>query len=303
MSSAMQIKISFLFTVIYLITVFPVVSQSVQCDSVQLNISGYTYGNIQWQESVDGIDWSDISGADAANVYISANQNKFYRALVSSGTCSPYISDTLHYQKPTALTQAETDSIFSADQNTQFRVMQIYQHPDSTILRTVSQDIPFCDTLAIRHMMSRMLKTVILEQGVGIAAPQIGINRCAVCVLRYDKPPYNNPPFEFYLNPKILAYSDTVALRADGCLSVPTGAGYPQVIDSTYRALWVVVEYNLIDGTYKREKISHQYTAHIFQHEIDHLNGIMYFDRAGSKKLRIHISESSTKLKVKTLQK
>lgn len=290
---------------IFFFLFFTSIAQTLQCDSAQLNISGYTEGTIQWQESSDGISWTDISGAVAGTVLISANQNKFYRALVISGTCSPYISDTLYYQKPVPLTQAETDSIYSADQNTMFRVMQIYQQPDSIILRTESLEIPFCDTLVIRHLMYRMLKTVKnpAHLGVGIAAPQIGINRRAVYVQRYDKLPANNPPFEFYLNPRILAYSDTVALRADGCLSVPTGTGYPQVIDSTYRAFWVLVEYNMIDGTYKQEKITHQFTAHIFQHEIDHLDGIIYFDRAGSKKMRIYLSEVNAKFKIKFLLK
>jgi len=123
-----------------------------------------------------------------------------------------------------------------------------------------------------------MLKTVKnpAHPGVGIAAPQVGINRNATWIQRYDKGTFTSHPFEFYINPKITAYSDTVKLKSDGCLSVPNP---PTGQDFSYRAIWINVEYDLPDGTHKKERINHEYTAHIFQHEIDHLNAIMYLDR------------------------
>ncbi len=264
-------------------------SQSAACDSVMIGISGYNSGNVQWQDSPDGISWTNIAGAVSENIY--AAQEKYYRVLVTEGTCSPYISDTLHYQKPQPFSQNELDSIYFKDANTAFRILQIYTQPDSIILRTPSIEMSLCDTASLRYLMNRMMKTV-KGVGVGVAAPQVGFNRRAACVQRYDKLPANNPPFEFYINPRITAYSDTVVLSSDGCLSVPTGGIYPHVVSATYRAIWVVVEYYLLDGTYKQEKITDQYTAHIFQHELDHLDGIMYFDRAGQKNMKHKIIQS-----------
>ena len=76
-----------------------------------------------------------------------------------------------------------------------------------------------------------------------------------------------------------MEYSDSVVRRSDGCLSVPDGSEYPTIGGFSYRATWVIVTYYDVDGIFHEEKINHQYTAHIFQHEIDHLNAVMFFDR------------------------
>jgi peptide deformylase len=260
--------------------------QTLLCDSTVLKLTGYQDGLIQWQESTDGITFTDIPGATAAQTTVFTNTNKFFRAFVTSGTCAPYFSDTISDFKPLPFTQAETDTIFNDTASTLMRVLNIYLQPDSMILRTLSTDVSLCDTVTLYQLRSRMLKTVQnpLHPGVGIAAPQVGINRRAVYVKRYDK---YGAPFEFYVNIRIKAMSDTVKLRSDGCLSVPTGSPWPTQITQTYRAIWVVVEYNLIDGTHVTERINHEYTAHIFQHEIDHLDTIMYFDHPGAKQLKI----------------
>ena len=169
-----------------------------------------------------------------------------------------------------------------ADSSTAMRVLNIFIHPDSVILRTSSKDVIVGDTL-IDWLTDRMYTTVKHANGVGIAAPQVGINRKIIWVQRYDKGSITNRPFEVYLNPKITAYSDTVVRRADGCLSVPQTSGYPNVIDSSYRAIWVDVEYYQPNGAFIHEHIKQWYTAQIFQHEIDHLHGIMFFDNYVSK--------------------
>ncbi|OQA00450.1 MAG: Peptide deformylase [Bacteroidetes bacterium ADurb.Bin408] len=185
-------------------------------------------------------------------------------------------------RQPLAFTQAEIDTIMAGDSSTAMRVMNIFVQPDSVILRTMAKNVHIGDTL-IGYLTDRMYTTVRHAGGVGIAAPQVGINRRIVWVQRYDKGNSMNRSFEVYLNPRIVEYSDTLVRRWDGCLSVPQTSDYPNVIDSSFRALWVRVEYYLPDGTIKNEKIVHWYTAHIFQHEIDHLNGIMFFDQYVNK--------------------
>lgn len=158
----------------------------------------------------------------------------------------------------------------SADQK--MRVLNYFIYEDSLILRKNSGNISDFGGYYIELLIDRMYKTVMdpQNQGVGIAAPQVGINKRVIWVKRYDK---SGAPFECYLNSYITAYSDTVKLRSDGCLSIPG------VSASSWRAIWVDVTYNLPDGSQHSERISHEYTAHIFQHEIDHLNGMVFLDR------------------------
>jgi len=182
------------------------------------------------------------------------------------------------HRNPLAYTQAERDTIMLGDSATAMRIMNIFLHPDSIILRVASRNVIIEDTLN-KLLADRMYTSMRTAGGVGIAAPQIGINRRVIWVQRYDKGTTMNRPYEVYLNPRITAYSDTVVRRSDGCLSVPQTPGFPDLKDSSYRALWVQVAYYLPNGDYVNEKITQWFTAHIFQHEIDHLEGIMFFDR------------------------
>ncbi|MBI5219292.1 MAG: peptide deformylase [Bacteroidia bacterium] len=285
----------YLTVTLLIISFFSVQSQTLKCDSIVLCLTGYDHGTIQWQQSPDSINWTDISGADTVFITVLANNNTYYRVYVSDSTCNAEYSDVIFNIRPAAFTQQEIDTIFNDTSTVAMRVMNIYLQPDSVILRTSSISIPVCDTVTVERLRARMRKTVIQQQGVGIAAPQVGILRRAVYVKRYDKPGY---PFEFYLNPRIISHSDTTFLDPDGCLSVPTGGSYPQWITQTYRWIWVWVEYNQMDGTYKKEKIIHQFTSHIFQHEIDHLYGVLYFDHDGAKKLKIIASGAGTSMAI-----
>jgi peptide deformylase len=186
------------------------------------------------------------------------------------------------------LNQDEIDLITSGPSTQAMDVMSICEQPDSIILRTLSTNVILGEDNLLQ-LTDRMKKTVIANGGVGIAAPQVGINRRIVWIQRWDKGSVVHP-WELYFNPRIVAYSDTVALRSDGCLSVlPACETLYDIAPNSYRAKWVDVEYYLADGTFVHERITQAYTAHIFQHEIDHLEAIMYFDRQT-------IEEKSTKL-------
>ena len=117
----------------------------------------------------------------------------------------------------------------------------------------------------------RMLATVQDPQntGVGIAAPQVGILRRMIAVQRFDKP---GEPFEFYLNPEIVESSAETAPGREGCLSIPGLAG------TVVRAQRIVLRYPDERFAEKTETID-GFTAVIFQHETDHLDGILYTDR------------------------
>lgn len=122
-------------------------------------------------------------------------------------------------------------------------------------------------------LSSRMLETVRKAPGVGIAAPQVGISRRAVWVMRKDK---ENEPFEFYINPHIVEFSPEKASGWEGCLSVPAGFGKVE------RSQWVVVAYDRSKGEGRVTERIEGFTAVIFQHEIDHLDGVLFIDRKES---------------------
>lgn len=166
----------------------------------------------------------------------------------------------------------DIELITSGGPDDMMRIYNYWVYSDSLVLRAYSSNITNFKSPYLDLLMKRMLKTVKNPQnpGVGIAAPQVGINKRVIWVKRYD---ISGSPFRCYLNARIKQYSDTVKLRPDGCLSIPG------VSKSSYRAIWVDIEYDLPDGTHHSERINHEYTAHIFQHEIDHLNGIVFLDR------------------------
>ena len=169
-----------------------------------------------------------------------------------------------------AFTDAEKAIVFNNSRDSALRVLNYFIYADSLILRKQSRNVNFNDTATLFYLTDRMFKSVVAEGGVGIAAPQVGINRDIIWVWRNDKPSH---PWELYFNPVITQSSDTLKQRSDGCLSIPGMSG------QSWRAIWVNVEYDLADGSHHTEHISQAYTAHIFQHEIDHLQGIVWLDR------------------------
>ncbi|MBO4435177.1 MAG: peptide deformylase [Bacteroidales bacterium] len=157
-------------------------------------------------------------------------------------------------------------------------VMQVMVMPqDSAVLRARSVDLSGRELRSseLKTLAAKMLTTVQdpSQDGVGIAAPQVGINKRVICVMRYDKP---GEPFEVYYNIYIDTLCGAVGIGPEGCLSVPGWYGLVP------RHECAVVRY--IDPASLAERIDtvHGYTAIIFQHEIDHLEGILYTDRADS---------------------
>ncbi|MBZ0198334.1 MAG: peptide deformylase [Ignavibacteriaceae bacterium] len=168
---------------------------------------------------------------------------------------------------------AQAELIMSADSAKIMRVLSVYNKKDSLLLRTKSEDaIPDSNNAVLQRLIKRMYTTVndSLTLGVGIAAPQVGILKNIIWVQRYDKPGY---PFEVYFNPKITKYTKKKLKWIEGCLSVPGKRD-----TTTTRSYAILLEYLRPDNTHQIEMIE-GFTAIIFQHEIDHLNGILYLDR------------------------
>ena len=121
----------------------------------------------------------------------------------------------------------------------------------------------------------KMLATVQSPQqgGVGIAAPQVGLNRRIVALQRFDK---EGEPFEVYPNLYVLEHVGDTVRSQEGCLSIPGRRGIVP------RSEGVIVRWTDPQTLQSVTDTVHGFTAIIFQHETDHLDGILYTDRAES---------------------
>lgn len=171
---------------------------------------------------------------------------------------------------PNPLTEAERNLILSGDTAQLLRVIQDTVPDEGRILKALSDDIDPQDGL-VPLLAKRMYQAVrdSTHPGVGIAAPQVGINRNLIWVQRFDKA---GEPFELYLNPKITWRSKLLRKGLEGCLSIPDTMG--QVL----RNYAIRLTYQDIDGA-EHEEMVEGFTAVIFQHETDHLYGILFTDR------------------------
>lgn len=162
--------------------------------------------------------------------------------------------------------------IMKESNDTPMRVFKITNYTDSILLRTPSTKVDVNpDDEILTRFIDRLYATVrdSMSLGVGIAAPQVGVLKDIIWVQRFDK---ENFPFEVYLNPEIISYSSDKQPCLEGCLSIPERQ------DTTYtRAESITIRYNQFNKINIQETVS-GFTAVIFQHEIDHLNGILYLD-------------------------
>jgi peptide deformylase len=169
-------------------------------------------------------------------------------------------------------TALQRTMIMEAEASKPMRVFKITSKTDSLLLRKNSELVnvdPKDPTL--QRLVDRMYATVrdSMSLGAGIAAPQVGVLKRIAWVQRFDKPDF---PFEVILNPEIIQYSDKKQECREGCLSIPDRK---DTLNS--RAYAILVEYDTMDAEHKTEMVE-DFTAVIFQHEIDHLNGILYLD-------------------------
>lgn len=169
-------------------------------------------------------------------------------------------------------TAKEREVIYSGEGNI-MRLVTIVDKADSLLLRSTSKPVTekMVQSEEFATLCRRMLATVKdpSNEGVGIAAPQVGVLRRMVAVQRFDK---QGEPFEFFLNPEIVALMGEQKFGGEGCLSVPNQ--YGQVA----RSQQIVLRYRDTDFVEHTDTIS-GVTAVICQHEVDHLDGVLYIDK------------------------
>lgn len=138
------------------------------------------------------------------------------------------------------------------------------------VLRKVAAPIPVDDinTPLIQNLIQDMLDTVIDASGAGLAAPQIYESKRLV-ILRF----HHSEEFQVWINPEITARSETQLLTFEGCLSVPDLRGAVPRISHIH-----VKAYNEKGEAFELEL--EDYPAIVAQHECDHLDGVLYVDKA-----------------------
>ena len=121
----------------------------------------------------------------------------------------------------------------------------------------------------LKPLFEHMEKTMIASRGVGLAAPQVGISK-QVAIMNPE--PEDGAKLIKMINPRIVASSDETVKIEEGCLSVPGVRG------DVERPARVTVEYQDENGT-ERTLEAEGLLARIVQHELDHLNGVLFIDR------------------------
>jgi len=146
-------------------------------------------------------------------------------------------------------------------------------------LRRQAEPVTTIDDDLLR-LIDDMAETMRAAGGIGLAAPQVGVSRM-VMVIDWSRWDEEHGTLQAYINPEILEYGKKVETYDEGCLSFPkTSAKVP-------RPDHIKVRYQQIDGAIAEDELD-EFPAHVFQHEYDHLLGILFIDRISpSERARI----------------
>lgn len=161
--------------------------------------------------------------------------------------------------------------------------------PPQGILRAKARPVAALDADRVRDLAPRMLATMYAAPGIGLAAPQVGVGlRLAVIDLMPDEKP---APMHL-VNPEIIRLSEEMAQREEGCLSLP--GQYADVI----RPARVLVRYHDLQGA-RQEIEADGLLAACLQHEIDHLDGVLFVDHLSALKRNMILRRLAKELKQK----
>jgi peptide deformylase len=149
-------------------------------------------------------------------------------------------------------------------------ILPVEKGPQNTILRTQSKPVKKVDK-KLKKLIQDMEDTMFDLNGVGIAAPQVGINlTLALARLNVDT---KNESILVLMNPEISNQSVEMVDMEEGCLSLPKRWG------NTPRHASLSVSYDTLKGQ-RQTLMLEGFNARIIQHEVDHLNAGLFIDRA-----------------------
>ncbi len=161
------------------------------------------------------------------------------------------------------------------------RILQIEDPEDKKILKTKARPVQMPNP-GLKQLVDDMFETMHAANGVGLAAPQIGISqRLAVIYIPAEVEEYEDgthvevAPEQHYalINPEIIKRGNEEESDLEGCLSLPGWYG------EVPRPSWVTVEYTALDGKRYRLRKATGLLARALQHEIDHLDGVLFTER------------------------
>lgn len=146
-----------------------------------------------------------------------------------------------------------------------------YPHP---ALRAENAEITqeeLKESTEVKELARGMLKMMYAAEGVGLAAPQVGVNKR---LMVYNPTGDSKKWLEetILVNPKIVEFSDATDKETEGCLS------FPDMNGEVTRSKWIKVQAMNLKGKPMKKKFT-GWEARIFQHEYDHLDGTVYIDR------------------------
>ncbi len=141
------------------------------------------------------------------------------------------------------------------------------------VLRRKAQKVRQFDA-DLQQLIEDMIETMRAAPGVGLAAPQVGVSQ-RVIVVEYGEDEDEDKPPRLYVvvNPEIVEVSAETEMGVEGCLSIP------DLVGEVERYQRIVVKGQNRRGQPIKLKLR-GWVARIFQHEIDHLDGVLFTDRA-----------------------
>jgi peptide deformylase len=145
-------------------------------------------------------------------------------------------------------------------------MLQIATYPQPVLRQTAKQITEFNQEL--RDLATAMGRAMYEDDGIGLAAPQVSVSQRLIVIGDADK-----KSFAVYVNPEITFFSREKSVNEEGCLSLP------KIYGLVKRPKKIHLKYQDLDGKVNKVKIK-DFTAIVLQHEIDHLNGILFIDRA-----------------------
>lgn len=142
--------------------------------------------------------------------------------------------------------------------------MKIFTGEDNQVLRGKAEEVETV-TKDILELADKMRKTMKKEKGIGLAAPQVGVSKRVIIAMIGSEE-------VLMMNPQILSFSAECKVDEEGCLSLPEEFG------NVSRPVRITVEF-LDEKGLKQEWTLNGLDARVVQHEVDHLNGVLFTDR------------------------
>ena len=165
------------------------------------------------------------------------------------------------------------------------------------VLREKALDIENVRDEAVQELIDNLIETAVASNGVGIAAPQV-FEPYRIFIInsrpnpRYPRAPEMGPAA--IINPEITSYSDEKEKDWEGCLSIPGIRGLVP------RHKSILARYTTRDGD-TEERAFTDFIARIFQHEYDHINGVVFLDRLESS-LEVITEKEYQRLMMKAME-